>query len=137
MGWKLVLMAAAGLTVASCATAPTGSAPQLDKITLRDTVGRYHVIYPSFFFHDADGDVNSIHREILSSTGVHGRFNPISRISIDPAKQRQGAVYVGEWQCGPNPSTTTVRAYLTDRQGNRSNTLDYTIVCKGTDDLGQ
>ncbi len=114
---------------------PTGSAPKLDKVVLRESIERYKVVYPTLYFHDADGDVDTVHREIIATDAPHPRFRPTSLITVDPDRQKSGGVYVGQWKCGPNPSTTTLRVYLTDRGGNRSNTLDYKVVCKGADDL--
>jgi hypothetical protein len=126
-----------GVSLAGCAT--TGSTgdgtPVLQKVVLREEVMRYDNIYPTFYFQADGGDVVEIHREILSSDVPHPNFNPVSHFNIDADKQKAGAVWVGGWRCGPNPSRTTVRAYLVDRRGNHSNSLDYTVVCKGAKEL--
>lgn len=126
-----------GLALTGCATtAPTGANPPvLQKVVLREEVRRYDVVYPTFFFQADGGDVVAVHREILSSDTSNRNFNPVSRIDIDAGQQRTGAVWVGGWGCGPNPSKTTVRAYLVDRRGNHSNSVDYTVICKGAKDL--
>jgi hypothetical protein len=122
--------------VAGCAAPPVGGPPpHLDKVVLRETVQRYDMIYPTFYFHAPEGDVIEVHREIVAASTEHPNFNPVSRINIDPMQQRQGAVWVGGWGCGPNASTTTIRAYLLDARGNHSNTVDYTVVCKSAVEL--
>ena len=129
----LIIGGAAMLT--GCATIDAGTPPTLDKIELRETVDRYDKIYPTFYFHTPDGDVTTVHREIISTNASHQNFNPVSRINVDSDQQRRGAVWVGGWGCGPNPSKTVVRAYLTDSRGNRSNSVEYTVVCKGAAEL--
>ena len=109
--------------------------PVLDKITLRDSVERYETIYPTFYFHAPGGDVVELHRRIVWSNSANQNFNPVSRIDIDPLEQKKGAVWVGSWGCGPEPYTTRVSAYLLDRRGNTSNSVEYTIVCKGSAEL--
>ncbi len=126
-------LALVGLTLSGCATTapPAADPPVLRKVVLRETVGRYNVIYPTFYFQADGGDVVAVHRQIIASDAANRRFNPVSHFDIDADQQRRGAVWVGGWGCGPNPSRTTVRAYLVDRHGRHSNSLDYTIVCKG------
>jgi hypothetical protein len=109
----------------------------LDKVSVRTEIQRYQVNYPTFYFHDPDGDVVEVHRTILSSEPSDMKINPVSRFRIDAEQQKQGAVWVGGWRCGPNPSKATVRAYLTDSHGNNSNALDYTVVCPGSSALPQ
>jgi hypothetical protein len=107
----------------------------LQKVVLREEVARYDRIYPTFYFQADGGDVVEIHREIVSSDASHPNFNPVSHFNINADQQKAGAVWVGAWLCGPNPSKTTVRAYLVDRRGNHSNSMDYTVVCKGAKQL--
>lgn len=126
-----------GLALAGCATTEVASGPPpvLQKIVLREDVQRYDHIYPTFYFQAEGGDVVEVHREIVSSDGLRDKFNPVSKLNINADQQKIGAVWVGGWGCGPNPSKTQVRAYLVDRRGNHSNSLDYTVVCKGAAEL--
>lgn len=131
----LLVLGAIGL-VGGCATGPTGGPPpRLDKVEMRETIQRYDMIYPTFYFHAPGGDVVEVHREIIASNVQHPNFNPVSHINVDPEQQRKGAVWVGGWGCGPNASITTVRAYLLDSRGNQSNSLDYTVTCKSAAEL--
>jgi hypothetical protein len=128
--WVVPLISA-GL-VGGCATLRNDAPPpHLDRVELRATVQRYEKIYPTFYFHAPGGDVVAVRRQIVSATGANRNFNPVSRIDIAPDQQKRGAVWVGGWGCGPNASATTVRAFLLDRRGNKSNELEYTVVCKG------
>ena len=76
-----------------------------------------------------------VHRRVVEVRGRLPNFHPTSRFQIDPEAQKRGAVWVGGWYCGPNPVTATVEAYLSDRAGHRSNSLTYTVVCRGSDAL--
>ena len=131
----LMIMGLAGMA-ASCATLPPDKTPPiLDRVEMREKVERYDTLYPTFHFHAERGDVVEVHREIVTSDVAHPNFNPVSRIDVDPDQQKKGAVWVGGWGCGPNPSSTTVRAWLVDRHGNRSNAVEYHIDCKGAAEL--
>ncbi len=70
--------------------------------------------------------------QACADKAVDRGLRPVSRFDIDPAQQKPGAAWVGGWPCGPNPETTTMRAYITDRKGARSDALDYTVACRGS-----
>ena len=72
-----------------------------------------------------------IHRELLSSTNPNLGIHPTAKIDIAPEEQIKGTAWVGGWPCGPDAYKAVLRAYLIDRHGNQSNTLDYLIVCSG------
>jgi hypothetical protein len=125
------------LAVTGCALPPPpapakGTAPVLDSISLRKAMERYPAIYPEFHFHAVDGNVNAIHREIISSTApIPLNFMSDARIIISADQQKKGAVYVGGWKCGPEIYDVTLKAYLIDENGNRSNAMEYSIHCGG------
>lgn len=104
----------------------------LESISIRHQMERYPVVYPEFHFHAIDGNVNAIHREILSTNSPTPlNFVSDARIDISAEKQRSGAVYVGGWHCGPEKYEVQLRAVLIDSTGNRSNPLEYHIDCSG------
>lgn len=113
-------------------SATTASAPVLDAVTFHTQVERYQTVYPEFHFHDASGTVRYIHRELVGSNdpGLNGiNTDGIIRIAAD--LQRQGTVFVGGWPCGPGSYYVTIRAFLVNLEGGKSNTLQYTIHCNG------
>jgi hypothetical protein len=105
--------------------------PVLEAITQRQVVLRYPVVYPEFHFHDINGNVRLIHRQLISTNAPHLNLNADGVITISADQQRKGAVFVGEWNCGPESYYATIEAYLMDLDGKRSNALQYTIRCNG------
>ena len=136
---QLVLVAALGLLVCACqagvqAPLPSadGSPPVLDAIT-EMTVTRegFPVVIPQFHFHDADGDVIFLQREIVETDGPHEKAQG-TNVNLPPAMQQRGAIIAGGWSCGANHYHATLRAYLLDRAGHCSNAMTYTIHCNGS-----
>ncbi len=112
--------------------APPSSPPVLEQITYHTVQERYLVVYPEFHFHSADGTVDAIHREIVSTDSPTPlRFVSDDRIIISAEQQKKGAIYVGGWHCGPEHYQVQLRAYLIDSNKNHSNTVDYSINCAG------
>jgi len=54
-----------------------------------------------------------------------------SAVAIPADAQKQGAVFSGGWNCNTNPYYVTLRAWIMDADGNRSNEVQYTIHCNG------
>jgi hypothetical protein len=127
-----VLIGAQALWVPVLATAQQ-SVPVIDSVTLREDDGaRYPVIYPEFHFHDASGSVRFIHREVVTTNSpkpLQPRTDAV--IDISANQQMQGATYVGGWHCGPETYFVTLRAYVVNREGSKSNLVEYTIHCNG------
>ena len=114
------------------AVAPINSRPVIERVTYR-TADQDHgpVIYPELHFRAEDGNVVAIHRELVSNDSPKALLNFVSDspVSIGPEQQKQGAVYSGGWQCGPDKYRAQLRAYLIDANHNHSNTVDYSIDC--------
>ncbi len=109
----------------------SGSPPVLEAITQRQVMqDGYPVIIPEFHFHDADGDVRFLARELLATNGPHEQTQGTT-ITLPAALQRRGAIFAGRWTCGPNVYFARMHAYLIDQAGNRSNAMDYIIHCNG------
>lgn len=134
------LLAGAAIGLSGCAagvtTAPpvvataSGAPPILDEITQKTLHPVYDVVVNEFHFHDPDGDVRFIHRELVETNGPDKTIvDGVVRLPV--ALQKRGAVYAGEIRCGPNSYYIKLRAYLIDGAGNRSNTMDYTVHCNG------
>jgi hypothetical protein len=112
-------------------TSAQQSAPVIDSVTLReDDGGRYPVIYPEFHFHDSSGSVRLIHREVITTNSP----KPLSPhtdavVDISANQQRQGATFVGGWHCGAESYYVTLRAFMMNLGGTKSNVVEYTIHC--------
>jgi hypothetical protein len=122
--------------VSAAATVPTWaqqSVPVIDSVTMREDDGaRYPIVYPEFHFHDSSGTVRLIHREIVSTNAPQTvRVNEDGVINISAERQMQGAVYVGGWRCGPEVYYVTLRAFMLNLAGAKSNVVEYTIHCNG------
>jgi hypothetical protein len=109
------------------------SVPVIDSVTLReDDGGRYPVIYPEFHFHDAGGSVRFIHRDVVATNSPKPLLpRTDGTIDISANQQIQGATYVGGWHCGPESYYVTLRAFIMNREGSKSNVVEYTIHCNG------
>jgi hypothetical protein len=111
--------------------------PELKAITFRHDVpngrGIAVSVVPDFYFVAPKGNVIGLHREMVATTGSTSRIhlNPMEAVDIAPEVQRKGAVISGGWQCGVAQYQVTIRAYLIDADGARSNSMDYTIHCNG------
>jgi hypothetical protein len=104
----------------------------LESVTFHTTMERYETVYPEFHFHDASGTVRLVHRELVTTSRAgFDNINPDSIVRIPAELQRQGTVFVGGWGCGPGSYYVTLRAFLINLQGGKSNTLEYTIHCNG------
>lgn len=104
----------------------------LESVTFRTQMQRYQTVYPEFHFRDPSGTVRYIHRELVATNdpGLKG-INTDGIIRIPAALERAGTVFVGGWGCGPASYYVTIRAFLVNLEGHRSNTLQYTIHCNG------
>jgi len=107
-------------------------APVIDSVTLREEIGgRYPVIYPEFHFHDPSGSVRFIHREVVATNAPRVFKVKDGVIDISANQQIQGATYVGGWHCGPEAYYVTLRAFIMNLDGLKSNVVEYTIHCNG------
>ena len=48
-----------------------------------------------------------------------------------PKQQQRGAVYAGGWPCGPEAYYVTIQTFVMNFDGQKSNTVEYTIHCNG------
>lgn len=90
-------------------------------------------IIPEFHFIAPNGNAVMLHREIVASTSPtnNRNFNPTALIDVNAQAQKQGAIFSGGWGCGTDRYFTTVKAYMLDSDGNRSNEVQYTVHCNG------
>jgi hypothetical protein len=88
-------------------------------------------IHPQFHFIAPNGNAVLLHREIVESSSGNVNFNPSTAIDIPAEAQKTGAVFTGGWGCGTAQAHTTVRVYILDADGNKSNEVQYTVHCNG------
>ena len=110
---------------------PLSNKPVIDQVTYRTAQEQHLVVYPELHFRAPEGNVVAIHREIISSDSpmMPAAFLSDSRVDISPEQQKRGAIYVGDWKCGPERYQVQLRAYLIDSNHNHSNSIDYSINC--------
>jgi hypothetical protein len=108
------------------------SVPVIDSVTLRENdAGRHPVVYPEFHFHDASGTVRYIHREVVATNAPKPLGARDDVVDISAKQQVQGAIFVGGWHCGTETYYVTLRAFMMNLDGARSNVVEYTIHCNG------
>lgn len=121
-------------TPAANATHSAG-APVLQSISMRTNVsngfGTVSVV-PDFHFIAPNGNAIVLRRELVDTNGAIAQTQINSEtINIPAEAQKKGAVLSGGWRCGVAQYYVTLRAYIMDADGNRSNTMQYTIHCNG------
>jgi hypothetical protein len=133
--------------LASCQTPPpvapavikgaqSGAAPILQSVTIRKDVpngsGGFVSFVPDFHFVAPNGNAIVLRRELVDTNGAFAQTQiKNATINIPVAAQQRGAVISGGWPCGTAQYYVTLRAYIMDADGNRSNSLDYTLHCNG------
>jgi hypothetical protein len=119
-------------------TAPlnAASAPVLQAVTMRKDVpagnGLIVSVVPDFHFIAPNGNAIVLRRELVETNGAIAQTQIMSEtINIPADAQRKGAVLSGGWRCGVAQYYVSLRAYIMDADGNRSNAIEYTIHCNG------
>src|SRR5580698_3857707 len=115
--------------------AASTAAPILQSVTMRtnvsDGVGTVSVV-PDFHFIAPNGNAIVLRRELVDTNGPFAQTQIRSETINTPAEaQKKGAVLSGGWRCGVAQYYVTLRAYIMDADGNRSNSVQYTIHCNG------
>ena len=124
------------LTVAQPITPPSDPrAPILQSISVRIHVrernGSLIDLVPDFHFVAPNGNAIVLHRELVDTNGAIGENLQDATIKIPAEAQKKGAVVSGGWMCGTAQYYVTIRAFMMDVDGRRSNTVQYTIHCNG------
>jgi hypothetical protein len=123
-------------TPAAPAPLSSASAPVLQSITMRMNVpagnGIVVSVVPDFHFIAPNGNAIVLRRELVDTNGAIAQTQIASEtINIPAEAQKRGAVLSGGWRCGVAQYYVTLRAYIMDSDGNRSNAIEYTIHCNG------
>jgi hypothetical protein len=131
-----VLGAGKAPPAASAPGSRSSSAPILQSVELRTDVPDGHggvvSVVPDFPLIAPNGIAIFLRRELVDTNGAFAQTQIRSAtIDIPPAAQKHGAVISGGWSCGVAKYYVTLRAYIMDADGNRSNSIEYTIHCNG------
>ncbi len=87
-------------------------------------------IIPVFHFVAPNGNAVLLHRDLIE-TNLNGfRENPYAMINVLPDVQKKGAIILGGYVCRGRYYLIQ-SAYIMDADGNRSNSVRYTIHCNG------
>lgn len=89
------------------------------------------MIIPEFHFVAPNGNAVLLHRELVTTNANNLHINPVAAINIPADAQKNGAVISGGWTCGKDQYYATMSAYIMDADGNRSNSVRYTVHCNG------
>jgi len=126
------------LVVASLSAAPASSdkSPIIQDLTARYKVKRPNGmivdVIPDFHFMAPGGNAIVIHRILVETSGAIAQTQlRDAAIAIPAEAQKRGAVESGGWTCGTSIYYATLRAFILDSDGNKSNTVEYTIHCNG------
>ena len=88
-------------------------------------------IIPEFHFVAPNGNAVLLHRDLVETSSNNFHLNPAIAINIPADAQKRGAVITGGLTCGQSPFYATMSAYIMDADGNRSNSVKYTLHCNG------
>jgi hypothetical protein len=126
------------LVVGSLPAAPASSdkAPVIEDLTVRYDVRRTNGtivdIIPDFHFKAPNGNAIVIHRTLVETSGAIAQTQlRDAAIAIPAEAQKRGAIEFGGWSCGTSVYYVTLRAFIMDSDGNKSNTVEYTMHCNG------
>lgn len=88
-------------------------------------------IIPEFHFVAPNGNAVLLHRDLVETSANGFTQSPSAVINVSPDAQKKGAVIVGGFNCNRGQYYVTQSAYIMDADGNRSNSVRYTIHCNG------
>jgi hypothetical protein len=89
------------------------------------------MIIPEFHFIAPNGNAVLLHRDLVETSANDFHLNPATAINVPADAQKRGAVISGGLTCGQGQFYTTISAYIMDADGNRSNSVKYTLHCNG------
>jgi hypothetical protein len=129
---RSIIGAAFAVALIPVSTQAQQSVPVIDSVTFReDAAGRHPFVYPEFHFHDSSGTVRYIHREVVATNSPKPVGARDGLVDISAKQQIQGAIFAGSWSCGAETYYVTLRAFMMNLDGARSNVVEYTIHCNG------
>jgi hypothetical protein len=89
------------------------------------------MIIPEFHFIAPNGNAIVLHSDLVETNANSFHLTPSVAINVPADAQKRGAVITHGMTCGPTPFYATMTAYIMDADGNRSNSVKYTLHCNG------
>jgi hypothetical protein len=87
---------------------------------------------PDLHFMSRKAKVVSLRRELAKSSASNGLEQQVPySIDISDAQQVEGALDLDPWTCGADAYFVSMRAFVIDADGRRSNAVRYTVHCNG------
>ncbi len=86
------------------------------------------MIIPEFHFVAPNGNAVLLHRDLIETSANNLQINPVAPINVPPDAQKHGAVISGSFSCNQGQYYATMTAYIMDADGNRSNSIKYSIM---------
>jgi hypothetical protein len=93
--------------------------------------GMTEIIIPGFHFVAPNGNAVLLRRELVDTDANNIHINPSEIINVSAESQKRGATISGSFNCNNGQYHVTLRAYIMDADGNRSNAVQYTVHCNG------
>jgi len=89
------------------------------------------MIIPEFHFIAPNGNAVLLHRDLVETSSNSFHLSPATAINVPADAQKRGAVITGGLTCGQSSFYATMSAYVMDADGNKSNSVKYTLHCNG------
>ena len=89
------------------------------------------MIVPEFHFVAPNGNAVILHSDLVATNANSFHLTPAVAINVPAEAQKRGAVITHGMTCGQAPFYATMTAYIMDSDGNRSNSVQYTLHCNG------
>ena len=89
------------------------------------------MIIPEFHFVAPNGNAVILHSDLVETSANSFHLTPSVAINVPADAQKRGAVITHGMTCGQAPFYATMTAYIMDANGNRSNSVQYTLHCNG------
>ena len=89
------------------------------------------MIVPEFHFVAPNGNAIILHSDLVATSANSFHLTPSVAINVPAEAQKRGAVITHGMTCGQAPFYATMTAYIMDGDGNRSNSVQYTLHCNG------
>ena len=115
--------------------ATSDAAPHVDSLTLsQDRTPNGVFVVREFVFHSPKGNASTMHFDIISTSSPAPNLRTVEgKIMSSQDQQQRGAIYIQRFNCGPfrNPYSVVLRGTMIDADGEKSNTIDFTVRCPG------
>ena len=115
--------------------ATSDAAPHIDSLTLSEDRTQNGVfVVRELVFHSPKGNASTMHFDVISTSSPAPNIRTgDGKVMSSQEQQQRGAIHIARFNCGPfrNPYSAVERATMIDADGEKSNTIDFTIRCPG------